>query len=118
MKALKAAVAGGADAVYLGAGDFNARSKADNFGSDELRLAVSYCHERGVRVYLALNTLVKSAETERALALAKDAAAAGVDAFIVQDLALAKLLSEKLPDVPLHASTQMGVHNKWGAEFC
>ena len=118
MKALKAAVAGGADAVYLGAGDFNARSKADNFGSDELRLAVSYCHERGVRVYLALNTLVKSAETERALALAKDAAVAGVDAFIVQDLALAKLLSEKLPDVPLHASTQMGVHNKWGAEFC
>ena len=50
MKALKAAVAGGADAVYLGAGDFNARSKADNFGPDELRLAVSYCHERGVRV--------------------------------------------------------------------
>lgn len=118
MKALKAAVAGGADAVYLGAGDFNARSKADNFGTDELRLAVSYCHERGVRVYLALNTLVKSAETERALALAKDAAAAGVDAFIVQDLSLAKLLSEKLPDIPLHASTQMGIHNKWGAEFC
>ena len=117
IKALKAAVAGGADAVYLGAGDFNARSKADNFGKDELRLAVSYCHERGVRVYFTLNTLVKDRELERAAESAEEAAAAGIDAFIVQDMALAAVLSERFPKIPLHASTQSGIHNKWGAMF-
>lgn len=117
MKALKSAVAAGADAVYLGAGDFNARSKAENFGKDELRLAVSYCHDRGVRVYLTLNTLVKSQETEKALSEAKNAADAGVDAFIVQDLALALKIQKILPDMPLHASTQMGIHNAYGAKF-
>lgn len=117
MTSLKSAVACGADAVYLGAGDFNARSKADNFGTDELRLAVSYCHERGVRVYLTLNTLVKSRETARALETAREAADCGVDAFIVQDLALAALLRKELPYMPLHASTQMGIHNVYGAIF-
>ena len=117
MKALKSAVAAGADAVYLGAGDFNARSKAENFGKNELRLAISYCHDRGVRVYLTLNTLVKSQETEKALSEAKDAADAGVDAFIVQDLALALKIQKLLPDMPLHASTQMGIHNAYGAAF-
>lgn len=100
MTSLKSAVACGADAVYLGAGDFNARSKADNFGTDELRLAVSYCHERGVRVYLTLNTLVKSRETALALETAREAADCGVDAFIVQDLALAALLRKELPGYP------------------
>lgn len=117
MKALKCAVAGGADAVYIGAGDFNARSKADNFGKDELRLAVSYCHDRGVRVYLTLNTLIKPSEFPRATDTARYAAEIGVDAFIVQDLAFAAILGKELPDMPLHASTQMGIHNAYGAAF-
>lgn len=117
MKALKCAVAGGADAVYMGAGDFNARSKADNFGKDELRLAVSYCHDRGVRVYLTLNTLIKPSEFPRATDTARYAAEIGVDAFIVQDLAFAAILGKELPDMPLHASTQMGIHNAYGAAF-
>ena len=117
MKALKSAVAGGADAVYIGAGDFNARSKAENFGKDELRLAVSYCHDRGVRVYLTLNTLVKAKESESAIRVAREASEAGVDAFIVQDLILAEKLQQLFPDMPLHASTQMGIHNAFGAAF-
>lgn len=117
MKALKSAVASGADAIYLGSGDFNARSKADNFGNDELRLAVSYCHDRGVRVYLTLNTIVKPSEMARAVRTAKDAADAGIDAFIIQDPALAAAIRKELPDMPLHASTQMGIHNAYGAAF-
>ena len=116
--AAKAAINGGADAVYLGYGDFNARRNAKNFTLDELRETVALCHASKVAVHAALNTLVFPGEERRALKTAKEAAEAGVDAFIVQDLGLAALLHKELPDIPLHASTQLSVHNVSGAKFC
>lgn len=112
---LKAAVANGADAVYLGTKNFNARSKADNFSEEQLRLAVSYCHERGVRVYVTLNTLVKDTEIQSAINVVKTASDAGVDAFLIQDIGLYLILCDKFPEVSFHASTQMGIHNLPGA---
>ncbi len=117
INALKAAVACGADAVYLGVKNFNARSKAENFSDEELRFAISYCHERGVRVYVTFNTLVKDGEMGEALESVRTAAEAGADAFLIQDLGLYLALDKELPDAVYHASTQMGVHNVYGALF-
>ena len=111
---LKAAVNAGADAVYLGFGAFNARRNAKNFDFEGLRNAVKYCHGRGVKVHAALNTLVLENELESALNDAKKAAEAGVDAVIVQDLGLAKMIHESIPALPMHASTQLTIHNKSG----
>ncbi|MEE1278214.1 MAG: U32 family peptidase [Acutalibacteraceae bacterium] len=108
---LTAAVRSGADAVYLGARDFNARRSADNFDSNDLYEAIKYCHIRGVRVYLTLNTVLSDEEIKRALALAAKAYSLGIDAVIVQDLGLARLLKKHLPKLPLHASTQMTAHS-------
>lgn len=108
---LEAAVRSGADAVYLGAGDFNARRNAENFDMPALQQAAAYCRVRGVKVYLTLNTALRDAELPAALECAKQAARAGVDAFIVTDLGLAQLLRDALPQIPLHASTQMTVHS-------
>ena len=112
--ALVAAVRTGANAVYLGAGDFNARRHAENFTEDELKKAVDYCHVRGVKVYLTLNTLISDAEISSALELVSCVCAIGVDALIIQDLGLARLIREVAPDMPLHASTQMSVMNVEG----
>lgn len=112
---LKAAVACGADAVYLGTKEFNARSKADNFSEEQLRLAVSFCHDHGVRVYVTLNTLVKDGELPSAISTVEKASAAGADAFLIQDLGLFLILRQKFPSVSFHTSTQMGVHNLYGA---
>lgn len=117
MEALESAVACGADAVYLGTKEFNARSKADNFSEEQLRLAVSYCHERGVRVYLTLNTLIKTFELSAAEETVRMAKSAGIDAILVQDLGLYIKLAELFPDVSFHTSTQMGVHNLPGAKM-
>ncbi|HOX44878.1 MAG TPA: U32 family peptidase [Myxococcota bacterium] len=107
-EALEAALAAGADAVYLGLREgFNARSRAANFGLEELPGAVARAHRGGARVYLALNTLVFDAELERLEALLRGALAAGVDALIVQDLAVARLARALSPALPLHGSTQM-----------
>lgn len=114
---LKYAVAGGCDAVYLGMTDFNARSKAKNFSEQQLRLAVLYCHEHGVRVYLTLNTLVKDSELNKAVLAAKTAYELGVDAVLVQDIILLTQIKKEMPDLPVHASTQMGVHNLEGAVY-
>ncbi len=114
--ALRAAVFSGADAVYLGASGFNARINAQNFSDDELRSAIAFCHERGVKVYITLNTLVFEKELTEALALAEFLTDIGADAFIVQDLGLASLLKKCAPSVPLHASTQMSVCSLDGAE--
>lgn len=108
---LTAAVRSGADAVYLGLRDFNARRNADNFGMTELGEAVKYCHIRGVRVYLALNTVLSDDEIKRAVSVAADAYRLGVDAVIVQDLGLAGELHRALPELPLHASTQLTAHS-------
>ena len=108
---LYAAVRSGADAVYLGAKDFSARRNAENFSVEELEEVVKFCHIRGVKVYLTLNILIKDSELESAFNLAKSVYNLGIDGIIIQDLGLAKILHEKLPLLPLHASTQMSVHS-------
>jgi len=115
-EALRAAVLSGADAVYLGASGFNARINAKNFSDEELRESVLYCHERGVKVYVTVNTLVYDKEMTEALSLAEFLTDIGVDAFIVQDLGLARLLKRCAPSVALHASTQMSVCSLDGVE--
>jgi putative protease len=109
--ALRAAVANGADAVYLGADRFNARRSAGNFSLSELAEATRYAHLRGVRVYLAANILILPDEMQDALSLVDEAWAAGVDAAIVQDIGLLSAIRGELPEVRIHASTQMGVHD-------
>lgn len=118
VQALHAAVQNGADAVYLGYGDFNARRNAKNFSAEELQTALSYCHLRGVKVYLTLNTLLTDRELPAALETAGFANALGIDAVLVQDMGLCRLLAQAYPDLPLHASTQMTIHNLPGARFC
>jgi len=115
-EALRAAVYSGADAVYLGASGFNARINAKNFSDDELRESIAFCHERGVKVYITVNTLVFDKEMPEALSLAEFLTDAGADAFIVQDLGFASLLKKCSPSVPLHASTQMSVCSLDGVE--
>ena len=107
---LNAAVRSGADAVYLGLESFNARRNAGNFTPEALNSAVEYCHIRGVKVYLTLNTLVYDSEISAALAAARTAAKAGIDGVIIADLGLASLLNKLYPTLPLHASTQLTVH--------
>jgi putative protease len=114
-EALRAAVQNGADAVYLGWGGFNARRNARNFSDDEFAGALRYCHERGTKVYLTLNTLVTDRELPQALETAKRACALGTDAVLVQDWGLLSLLRRVLPDLPLHASTQMSLFTSGGA---
>lgn len=114
-EALRAAVQNGAGAVYLGWGDFNARRGAKNFSDEEFAEALRYCHLRGVRVFLTLNTLVTDRELPKALDTATRACRLGVDAVLVQDWGLFDLLRQSLPDLPLHASTQMSLFTSGGA---
>ena len=109
--ALRAALCAGADAVYLGAGSFNARVNAKNFTLEALPDAVAEAHEAGAKLYLTLNTLVYDREMRDWLATAEAAYLAGVDALIVADLGGAMALRRTFPDLPLHASTQMSGHN-------
>ena len=113
---LKAAVQNGADAVYLGAADFNARYSAKNFSIEELEQAIDYAHLRSVKVFLTLNTLIKNEEFESALQLANKAYELGIDGIIVQDLGLANFLIKNIPNLPIHASTQMTCHNLSGVK--
>ena len=113
-ESLIAAVQAGADAVYLGFGDFNARRRAGNFSAEEFREAVAYCHLRGVKVYLTLNTLLNDRELPLAAETARHAARCGVDAVLVQDLGVLELLKEVVPAVSLHASTQMSLMSVGG----
>ena len=110
-EALEAAFAAGADAVYLGGSRFNARLNAHNFDTAELCEAVTHAHRMGGRVYLTLNTLVWDRELPDALEAAYEAASAGVDALIIADVGAAALIHRALPDLPLHASTQLSGHN-------
>lgn len=114
-EALRAAVQNGAGAVYLGWGDFNARRGARNFSDEEFADALAYCHVRGVRVFLTLNTLLTNRELPQALETARAACRLGVDSILVQDWGLFDLLRRSLPDLPLHASTQMSVFTSGGA---
>ena len=115
--ALRAAVQNGADAVYLGAGAFNARRNAGNFDGDALDAAVAYCHARGVKVHVTLNTLVREDEFDALLDAVRAVNNSGADAVIVQDFGVARALREIAPDIQLHASTQMAVHNRQGVAF-
>ena len=115
MDALTAAVYSGANAVYLGLKRFSARRTAGNFDADELRQAVSFCHGRGVKVYVAINTTAHPAEVEGLCDALADVCAAGADAVILQDLAVAALARRMAPDMPIHGSTQMSVHTLEGA---
>ena len=112
---LKAAVQNGADSVYFGAVNFNARASATNFDLTNLKEAISYAKLRGVNTHLTLNTLIKNTEFEDAVLLAKKAYEFGIDAIIVQDLGLARFLIKNFPDLPIHASTQITIHNLEGA---
>ncbi len=114
---LTAAVRSGADAVYLGAEHFNARRNAENFTNDDLADAIKYCHIRGVKVYLTLNIILSNSELNDALQLAHTAYINGIDAVIVADLGLIRLLNRHLPELPLHASTQMTVHTPSAIPF-
>ena len=115
-EAVIAAVQNGADAVYLGMGNFNARRSAKNFTDEEFEKAVRYCRIRGCKVYVTLNTLVNDRELEPAVTAAKLASDLGADGIIIQDLGLIKAIRSALPDIPLHASTQMSIHNLAGVE--
>ncbi len=116
-EALVSAVRCGADAVYLGAASFNARANAQNFNEEMLTNAVKYCHERKVKVYLTLNTLVSDEEMKNAEKLISFCAKSGVDAFIVQDLGLVERIKVLAPNVHLHASTQMTVQSVEAISF-
>ena len=113
---LRAAVTAGADAVYLGASNFGARAKAENFDKEALKSAIEYAHTFGTRVFITLNTLIKDGEMQDALDVARYAYKCNADAAIVQDLRFIEQLKKNLPDFPLHASTQMGIHNAEGAK--
>ena len=112
---LRAAVYSGADAVYLGFSGFNARTGAGNFDAASLCEAVRFCHGRGVRVHVAMNTTVYASELEDLAAAVRAVAASGADAVICQDLATARLIARIAPDLPRHASTQTSVHTLEGA---
>ena len=111
-----AAVQCGADAIYLGAGDVNARKSAENFGG-ELEAAVGYCHARNAKVYVTLNTIVRQDELNRLERTVGEICRAGADGVIVQDFGVARCVHQMAPTLPLHASTQMAVHNPQGVDF-
>ena len=114
MDSLRAAVQNGANAVYLGYGEFNARRNAKNFTVEELQEAISYCHIRGVQVHLTLNILLSDREMRQAAEVIRTAAGLGIDAFIVQDPGVVQLCRQIAPTVPVHASTQMSIHSLEG----
>ena len=116
-ESLEAAVRAGADAVYLGGSAFSARASAKNFDNDQLRQAVEYCHGRGVKVYLTVNTLLRDDELPAALEFLKFACSLPVDALLVQDPGLFRLIRKAAPELPVHASTQMSIHTPAGARF-
>lgn len=113
----RAAVANGADAVYFGLSAFNARIRADNFCADDLPALMRFLHDRGVRGYLALNTLVFTGELPAAEEMVQAAQNAGVDALIVQDLGLVRLARAVAPGLEIHASTQMTITSPEGVHF-
>lgn len=115
MECLYAAVAAGADAVYVGGKRFGARAFAKNFDIDELSRAVVYCHLHGVKLYVTLNTLIEDKEMAEAVEYAAELYRIGVDALIVADLGVMSVIRRQVPALELHASTQMSVHNTPGA---
>lgn len=116
LESLRAALNSGADAVYLGLKRFSARKNAQNFLDDELKKAVSECHKRGVKLYVALNTLIYDRELSEFAECVKSVAECGIDGIIVQDLGAAELIREICPEMPRHASTQMTLNSVSGVK--
>src|SRR5437868_4321393 len=116
-EALRAAVANGADAVYFGLSDFNARHRATNFTLEQLPATMRFLHEQGVRGYVTFNTLVFSEELPRAVEFLTAIIGAGADAVIVQDMGIVRLIKRLAPDFPVHGSTQMTLTEPRGIEF-
>ena len=114
---LTAAVNAGADAVYFGVNDFNARAKCDNFSLENVAKVIKNAHLLGVKTYITLNTLVSDKEIPAFLSAVDVLYNAKADAFIVQDFGMGTLIKKLYPDAAIHASTQMGIHNADGAEF-
>lgn len=114
-KSFITAINAGADAIYIGMGDFSARKNAQNFNAENIAYYVSYAHALNVKVYVAINTLIKDDEIENLLKTVAPAYSAGVDAFILQDIFLADLLKKSFPNIVLHLSTQAGVNEIGGA---
>ncbi len=114
-EAMRAAVNNGADAIYMGGSVFNARRFAANFSNEDLQEALDYCHARGVKAYVTLNILTLDKEFSEAAKYAAFLCRAGADAVIIQDVGLAAFLRKEIPELPLHASTQMGIHSPEGA---
>jgi len=112
-----AAVQNGADALYMGFGEFNARKNAKNFTVEEFARALEYCRIRGVKTYLTLNTLANDNELHKVAEHAKVACRLGIDAIIIQDLGVMNAVRQAVPEVPMHASTQMGIHNLEGVKM-
>ena len=115
LESLLAAVHSGADAVYFGYGELNARRNAKNFDEQSLAEASRICKERGVKMHMTVNTMVYDREYEAVLRTLEIACKYGIDALIVQDLGVAALVRRAAPEMPLHASTQLTVHNVSGA---
>src|SRR5256885_4686835 len=115
LDAVRAALANGADAVYLGATKFNARDEGAQLSLDELAEACRMAHGRGKRIYLTLNVLIKPGELTDALTFLGEAVDRGIDAVIVQDVGLIRLIGRLYPDLEIHGSTQMTVHDASGA---
>ena len=113
---LRAALRCGADAVYFGLQNFNARRNADNFNGENLKETVRKCHEHSCRVYITINTLVFDDELEDVYKAVDTAAEAGADALIIQDFAVAAYAKSRYPDLKRFASTQMAVHNSEGVK--
>lgn len=117
MESLYAAVQNGCNAVYLGGKDFSARAYANNFSKEELETVCDYCHLRGVKVYVTVNTVYKKGELNGFLSFIDGLYAMGVDALIMQDLGAAMAAKEKYPDLPLHASTQLTANSLEDVEY-
>ncbi|MDR0958086.1 MAG: U32 family peptidase [Clostridiales bacterium] len=116
-QAIKAAVAGGADAVYFGGAKFNARQNAENVSDDSLKEIIDFCHVRGVKVYITVNTIYTEKELPNVLEFCEEIRESGADALIVADLGAAKIFRDNFSDIPLFASTQLTVHSKEDALF-
>ncbi len=117
MNSLIAAVRSGADAVYFGVDKFNARRNAQNFTTEQIKDVVNYCHVRAVKAYLTINTLISDSEIPQALQVVKQACKHGIDALIIADIGLVELVRKFAPTLPLHASTQMTIHNVAGVKY-
>ena len=113
---LVAAVQNGANAVYFGANEFNARMNSKNFDREELKNAIEYAKLRNVKTNLTLNILIKNDEFQKAMELVEYAYKCGIDAIIVQDLGLAREIIKKFPKLDVHSSTQMTIYNLKGAQ--